>query len=42
MVYQKNFFFETRGRGTYEITREINQVILEAGVREDLPSIHPS
>ena len=36
MVYQKNFFFETRGRGTYEITREINQVILEAGVERGI------
>lgn len=32
MVFQKKIFYKTRGRGTYEVTNEINQAILEAGV----------
>jgi secondary thiamine-phosphate synthase enzyme len=32
MAYQKNFFFDTKGRGTYEITNEVNRAIREAGV----------
>jgi secondary thiamine-phosphate synthase enzyme len=32
MVYQKTFFHETRGRGTYEITNEVNRVIRDSGV----------
>jgi secondary thiamine-phosphate synthase enzyme len=32
MTYQKKFTCETRGRGTYEITAEVNQAIREAGI----------
>ncbi|MCP4287259.1 MAG: YjbQ family protein [Gammaproteobacteria bacterium] len=32
MTYQKRFSYGTRGRGTYEITDEINQAIHEAGI----------
>ena len=33
MTYQKSFYYKTRGRGTYEITNEVNQAILESGVQ---------
>lgn len=36
MTYQKKFFYETRGRGTYEITNEVNQAIREAGIRSGI------
>ena len=32
MTYQKSFSYQTRGRGSYEITAEVNQVIHESGV----------
>jgi len=32
MTHQKTLHVETRGRGTYEITRKVDQVISEAGI----------
>ena len=32
MTHQKTLYVETRGRGTYEITRKVEQVISEAGI----------
>ena len=32
MTYQKQFTVQTRGRGTYEITTEVNQAIGDSGV----------
>jgi secondary thiamine-phosphate synthase enzyme len=32
-VYQKELEFETRGKGTYEITHEVEAVVRESGVR---------
>lgn len=32
MAYQKTFTYKTSGRGTYDITREINQIIAQSGI----------
>jgi secondary thiamine-phosphate synthase enzyme len=36
MAYQKTFTYKTSGRGTYDITREINQIIAQSGIETGL------
>lgn len=36
MAYQKTFTYKTSGRGTYDITREINQIIAKSGIEVGL------
>ena len=36
MIHQQNLQFDTRGRGTYEISREIQRVVAESGVTTGL------
>lgn len=36
MAYQKTFTYKTSGRGTYDITREINQIIAQSGIEVGL------
>lgn len=39
MVVQKELTVQTRGRGTYELTREIDQAVRESGIRQGLCNV---
>jgi len=39
MTYQDNFTYATSGRGTYDISREINHIIQKSGIRTGLCSL---
>lgn len=39
MTYQDNFTYATSGRGTYDISREINRIIQKSGIRTGLCSL---
>ena len=36
MIHQQNLQLDTRGRGTYEVTREVQRVVTESGVTTGL------
>lgn len=36
MIYQKQFFKDTAGRGTYEVTRQIADIVRESGMETGL------
>ena len=39
MTYQDNFTYATRGRGTYDISHEVNSIIQKSGIRTGLCSL---
>ena len=40
MVFQKTIRLETRGRGSYQVTREIQDIVAESGVRTGLCHVY--
>ena len=41
MIHREHLTIETRGRGTYELTRQVQQAVERSKVSRALPLVHP-